>query len=153
MPRCPLTMAIVRRLGAADLDLLVRAQGVFDEAVRPDMALRFLSHPDHHLFAAVVGDTLVGFASAITYLHPDKPLEYWINEVGVHELWQRQGIGRQLVRAALDHGRALGCSNAWVITNSGNEAALALYAACGGTFSPTGGDPDTVVMVEFGAGD
>lgn len=117
------------------------------------MARRFLAHPDHHLFGAIAGDRLIGFVSAVTYLHPDKPLDYWINEAGVHEDCQRRGIGRRLMHAALEHGWSLGCSSAWVLTNSGNAAARGLYAACGGTSSPVGEDPDSVVMVEFAAPD
>jgi hypothetical protein len=34
---------------------------------------------------ATAGDTVVGFASAVHYVHPDKAPELWINEVGVAE--------------------------------------------------------------------
>lgn len=66
----------IRRLCPGDLPLLLAAQGVFDDALRPDMAQRFLAHPDHHLFAAITDAAIVGFVSAIAYLHPDKALEY-----------------------------------------------------------------------------
>ena len=137
-----------RRLEAADLPLLLAAD-VFDHAVRAERAGRFLAQPDHHLFAAVQSGRIVGFVSAVTYVHPDKPLECWINEVGVADGLQRQGIGRALLRATLAHARSLGCDGAWVLTNSGNRAARGLYLACGGVPTPAARHPDAVIMFSF----
>ena len=142
------TGAVVRRLVPADLDL-VCAANVFDNAVRPDLAERVLAHPDHHLFGAIVAGQLIGFLSAVTYLHPDKPLECWINEVGVDEAFQRRGLGHGLVRACLSHARTLGCESAWVLTNSGNRAARGLYAAGGGIPTPAARHADGVIMFSF----
>jgi GNAT superfamily N-acetyltransferase len=139
----------IRPLGSGDLPLLLAARGVFDDAVRPDMARRFLAHPDHHLMAAIDAGTLVGFVSAVTYLHPDKPVECWINEVGVADDFQRQGIGRALMQATLAHAWALGCESAWVLTNSSNQAARGLYAACGGEPTPAARHGDGVIMFSF----
>jgi len=75
---------------------------------------------------------VVGFASGITYIHPDKPLELWINEVGVASSHRRKGLGTQLIKALLDAGRRAGCHEAWVLTERSNAAALRLYATSGG---------------------
>lgn len=139
----------VRRLTSDDLALLLGAGDLFDDPVRPDMAARFLDHPDHHLFAAIADACMIGFISAVSYLHPDKPLEYWLNEVGVADAWQRRGIGRQLMRHALDHGWMLGCETAWVLTNSANRAARGLYAACGGCPTPAARHGEGVIMFSF----
>jgi aminoglycoside 6'-N-acetyltransferase I len=139
----------IRRLVLADLPLLLAARDVFDHAVQPVLAQRFLAHPDHHLVGAVENGRLLGIVSAVTYLHPDKPLECWINEIGVAASQQRRGIGRQLVQAMLAHAGSLGCREAWVLTNSGNRAARALFAACGGLASPAARAPDGVIMVSF----
>jgi ribosomal protein S18 acetylase RimI-like enzyme len=72
-------------------------------------------------------------ASAIAYVHPDKPLQLFINEVGVSERCQRQGVGRRLVNALLKQGNILGCTEAWVATEPNNLAARALYNAAKGT--------------------
>lgn len=140
---------IIRRLEPDDLALLLAAGALFDDPLRPDMAARFLAHPDHHLFAAIAAGTMIGFVSAVSYLHPDKPLEYWLNEVGVDEAWHRRGVGRRLMHAALDHGWRMGCTSAWVLTNSSNRAARGLYAACGGTATPAARHGNGVIMFSF----
>lgn len=61
----------------------------------------------------------MGFISAVHYVHPNKPVELWLNEVG----YQGQGIGCEMMRAMLEHGRKLGCVNAWVLTNRENAGA------------------------------
>ncbi len=105
---------------------------VFDHEVRPDLLSQFLGNPMNHLVVAVVEGTAVGMASAISYVHPDKPLQLFVNEVGVAGGYRRRGIARRLMEFMLDHGRRLGCTEAWVATEVGNTAALALYRATGG---------------------
>ena len=117
-----------------DKDLILSAaDGVFDDDATPALTAEFLADHRHHIVAALVEGRLVGFASAVHYIHPDKPAELWINEVGVAPAYQRQGLGRRLMDALLDHGRALGCKEAWVLTEQDNEAARALYRAAGGS--------------------
>jgi ribosomal protein S18 acetylase RimI-like enzyme len=105
---------------------------VFDHQVQPELLRAFLSNPANLLVVAVHGAQVVGMASGIAYVHPDKPLSLFINEVGVSERFHRQGIGRQLVSALIAEGRSLGCSEAWVATELGNEPARALYQALAG---------------------
>jgi ribosomal protein S18 acetylase RimI-like enzyme len=122
----------VRILESADAELLASSDGVFDDPVQPDMAARFLEDPGHHIVAAIVAGRVVGFVSAVRYLHPDKDPQLWINELGVHLKHRRKGIGRALVRAMLEHGEALGCVEAWVLTEGENKAAMRLYASAAG---------------------
>jgi aminoglycoside 6'-N-acetyltransferase I len=78
-------------------------------------------------------DLVVGFVSAVVYLHPDKVApELWINEIGVAPTHQRQGIGKRLLEAMLEHGRQAGCTEAWVLTERENTAAMGMYASAGG---------------------
>jgi len=128
----------VRILNHADTALFDRvAEDVFDNPVDRDLAAEFLSDPRHHISAALDGGLMVGFASAVHYVHPDKPVELWINEVGVAPSHQRRGIGRRLVELLLERGRELGCREAWVLTEHANAAARELYRASGGTESDT----------------
>lgn len=65
-------------------------------------------------------------------MHPDKPAELWVNEVTVAPTHLRRGLAQALLRHLFDTGRALGCSQAWVLTDHDNTAAMRLYASVGG---------------------
>ena len=120
-------------LTMADVSLLLNADAdVFDEKVDPELAAQFLADPRHHMAAALLDGTIVGMASAVHYIHPDKPAELWINEVGVAGRCRRLGIARRLMQALFDHARALGCAEAWVATELDNTAARELYRSSGG---------------------
>jgi len=105
--------------------------GVFDGPTRPELVAEFLADPRHHMAVALDDERIVGFASAVHYIHPDKGPELWINEVGVAPSHRRRGLARRLLRALFRKARALGCSGAWVVTDRENEAARALYEKTG----------------------
>jgi ribosomal protein S18 acetylase RimI-like enzyme len=112
------------------------AEEVFDHPVRMDLAAEFLSDPRHHIAVALDGGVVVGMASAVHYIHPDKPAQLFIDEVGVTPSYQRQGIASELIARLLAHGRALGCTEAWVAADEDNGPARALYAHVGGQEEP-----------------
>jgi aminoglycoside 6'-N-acetyltransferase I len=114
------------------------APDVFDDPIDVQRAHEFLADPRHHLAVAIDDGLVVGFVSAVHYVHPDKAYpELWINEVGVAESHQRRGLATQLLRSVFDLGRRLGCREAWVGTDRANTAAMRLYAAAGSTERPT----------------
>ena len=77
-------MPTIRILGPGDAAALDRvAEGVFDNAVDPRWTAEFLADSRHHLAVAVDDGRVVGMASAVHHVHPDKPPELWIDEVGV----------------------------------------------------------------------
>lgn len=125
---------VVRLLTRDETALLVDADPeVFDNDVDPVQAEAFLIDDRHILAAALSGGKVVGFASAVHYLHPDKRPELWINELGVAERFRERGVGLQLVELLLDTGKAMGCEVAWVLTEAGNARARRLYARAGGS--------------------
>jgi len=135
----------VRLLVAGDAALLASvAPEVFDNAPRADLSAEFLNDPRHHLAAAIDDGVIVGFASGVHYVHPDKPAELWINEVGVAPSHQGRRLGRAVLRLLLEEGRRQGCGEAWVLTDRSNAPARALYASLGG--ADMEGD---IVGVEF----
>ena len=135
----------IKILRAGDEAILDRVAGdVFDNAINPDLAREFLTDPRHHLAVALDDGQMVGVVSAVHYVHPDKPPELWINEVSVAGTHHRRGIGRSLIAAILECGRALGCVQAWVLTDRDNRAAMQLYAGAGGKEAPK-----DAVMFEF----
>lgn len=129
---------VVRLAGDADLGLLERVDDdVFDGPVDAALLREFVADPRHHLAVALgPASQVVGFASAVHYVHPDKRPQLFINEVGVAGPWQGRGLGSRLLRALLDHAQALGCSEAWVLTDADNAAACALYRSAGGRAQP-----------------
>jgi GNAT superfamily N-acetyltransferase len=136
-------MMDVRILTVHDADLFGSvAHDVFDEPINPDYVTAFLADPRHHIAAAIDGGVIVGFASGVDYIHPDKPAELWINEVGVAPTHQGRGLGRRILDCLLAHGRVIGCRTAWVLTEAGNGPARALYTAAGGTLDADAADPD-----------
>jgi GNAT superfamily N-acetyltransferase len=122
----------VRLLGSDDAHVLdTVAPDVFDDQIHPRWCTEFFADPRHHLVVALDGDLVVGMASGVHYVHPDKAPELWINEVAVAPTHHGQGIGRRLVSTLVQHGATLGCGEAWVLTSPDNEAARRMYVAAG----------------------
>ena len=125
--------ATVRVLTSSEAHILSNvAPDVFDGPVDPRYTAEFFADPRHHLAGALEGNLVVGMASGVHYLHPDKPPELFINEVAVSEGWQGQGLGRQLLDALMAHAQRLGCVAAWVLTEEENTVARRLYTSVGG---------------------
>jgi ribosomal protein S18 acetylase RimI-like enzyme len=127
-------MIEIKRLGPTDVDILIHvAAEVFDDPILISSAQEFLDDARHRLVVALDGDLVVGFVSAVIYLHPDKPApELWINEIGVAPTHQRQGIGKMLLQSILENARGSGCTEAWVLTDRENIPAMAMYKSVGG---------------------
>ena len=139
---CP-SAVNVRLLGLDEAAVLEHVlPGVFDNAVDPRYTAEFFADPRHHLAVALDGNAVVGMASALHYVHPDKPPELYINEVGVAPAYQNQGVGRALLKVLFTHGKILGCTEAWLGTEKKNAAARRMYAAAGGKEE----DEETVIV-------
>jgi GNAT superfamily N-acetyltransferase len=136
----------IKHLRETDLAPLSNvADGVFDDPLDAKATRTFLADPRHHLTVAIEDGRVIGFASAVHYVHPDKPLpELWINEVGVAPTHQGRGVGKTILDALLALGRELHCTEAWVLTDRPNAPAMKLYKSLGGIE----GAPD-VVMFTF----
>ena len=125
------------------------AYDLFDNPIDPYLAREFLADHRHHLAVAVDNDLVVAFASAVHYIHPDKPPQLWINEVAVAPTHRRQGLGKAVLKALFEVGRAHRCTEAWVLTDSLNPAAMALYKSLGGTEGADEGPADKMLGYTF----
>ena len=136
----------IRILGPGDVAVLDKvAPDVFDDPLDSAATREFLRDPRHHLVVAIDDGVVVGFASAVHYVHPDKPApELWINEVAVASTHLRRGIGKAILERLFGHARDHGCVEAWVLTDRANTAAMRLYESSGGIAAA----PDSV-MFEF----
>jgi GNAT superfamily N-acetyltransferase len=136
--------AEVRILCAGDEAVLADvAPDVFDDPIDPMAAREFLADPRHHIAVALAEGVVVGFASGVQYVHPDKPRpQLWVNEVAVASTHRRRGLGKAVLGALLERGRQLGCTEAWVLTDRGNLPAMRMYASSGGIETP----PDSVMF-------
>lgn len=127
----------VRVLGPGGETVLQNiAPNVFDNPVDGHHGAEFLRDRRHHLTVALDKDVVVGFASGVTYIHPDKPVELWLNEVAVASSHRKQGVGKRVLDILLKFGRAVGYRAAWVLTDRSNTAAMKLYESVGGTEVP-----------------
>ncbi|MGI1661422.1 GNAT family N-acetyltransferase [Palleronia sp. KMU-117] len=113
--------------GPQDAALFGRvAEDVFDNPIDPDLLRRYLASPTMHIVLALQDDLLVGFCSGLVHFHPDKPEDFFINELGVARAWRRQGIATALIHATCDLARGLGCRQAWVVAEP-TDAAMGFY--------------------------
>jgi aminoglycoside 6'-N-acetyltransferase I len=137
-------MIEIKLLGTPDLHHLNHvADDVFDDPIVESTAREFLADPRHRLVVARDHDLIVGFVSAVIYLHPDKAApELWINEIGVAPTHRRQGIGKALMQAILEEAQRSGCTEAWVLTERDNLPAMSMYTSSGGIES----SPDPVMF-------
>lgn len=136
----------IRLLGENDAPIFDRvAEDVFDGPVIPGLLREFLHDPRHHLAVALEDGVVIGIASAIDYIHPDKRAQCWINEVSVSPAFRRRGVGTLLVRAIVAHARAIGCEMIWLATEIDNTPARELYRAAGAVETQ-------IVMYEFPGG-
>jgi hypothetical protein len=67
---------------------------------------------------------VVGFGSGVHYVHADKPSQLWINEVAVAPANRRCGLSTAVLRALLAVGQQYNCTEACVLTDRTNVAAM-----------------------------
>lgn len=97
-----------------------------------------MASEDDHLLVAFEDDDPVGFLLAHELLRRDGAgRTFFVYEVGVRDDRRRQGVGRRLLEEAFRRCRERGIRRAFVTTNEGNEAAMALYRSLGGERAAT----------------
>ena len=116
-----------------DLESIEEAGAMlFDYEIKKQRALEFLGDPRHHIMLAYLRGKIIGMASGVHYVHPDKEPQLFISEVSVLKEYQRRGIGRALIKNICEHGKTLNCTEAWLGVDTSNNAARKAYGAAGG---------------------
>jgi len=119
---------IVRRMRAGDETAFQSiAPDVFDEPIDAESLDAYLREPGHIMVLAFEGDLVVGQCAGVIHRHPDKPTELYVDEVGTASTHLRRGIARMMMDELFAWGRELGCTEAWLGTETDNEPAKALY--------------------------
>jgi ribosomal protein S18 acetylase RimI-like enzyme len=141
-------MAIeIKVLQRGDESILMNvAAEVFDNPIDPERTTEFLEDPRHHMAVAIDDGLVVGFASAVHYIHPDKAPEMWINEVALAPTHRRRGLGKAVLNALFEVGRTHNCTVAWVLTYRDNAGAMALYSSVGGTEGADNSGPSNAML-------
>jgi GNAT superfamily N-acetyltransferase len=123
----------IKVLGPQDENVLINlAPSIFDKAIDPILCKEFLNDPRHHIVVAIENGLVIGFVSAVHYIHPDKPVELWINEVSVAPDYRKMGVAKKILRSMFEVGIELGCKEAWVLADQSNIAGMKTYSSVGG---------------------
>jgi ribosomal protein S18 acetylase RimI-like enzyme len=94
---------------------------------------RFARYPDYRLFVACVGREIVGTFSLLVMdnlAHCGAPSGV-LEDVAVAPQWQRRGIGREMVRQAIETCRKRGCYKLALSSNVRRGPAHAFYESLG----------------------
>lgn len=93
----------------------------------------FLQNKDNILLVAILENQYVGFLTGHRLQRFDKrKAEVLLYEIGVHESFRRQGVGRALIESLKQWAKEVGADEVWVLTEKDNQAAMALYKSVGG---------------------
>ena len=125
-----MTPVVVRMLGAGDVALFDGDGTCFVDGVDARVAASLLDDPSRHVAIAVEGGCVVGVAIALRRGAPVPELV--VADVAVAPSHRRRGVGRQLLAALLERGRAAGCVAASLEAAGDDSALRALCAAAGG---------------------
>ena len=125
------------RLTAENAGLLDNvADEVFDGDIDPRRLADCLKSPEFLMVVALWDQQVVGQVAAYVHRHPDSAPDVYVDNLGVAPPFQRRGIAMSLIDEVLAWAKSLGCRQAWIVTDTDNEAALALYEGRGSAGEP-----------------
>lgn len=125
----------VKILGGDEVALFKhRARGLLDHELRESWASALLQEGAYLTAVALTqakAPLMVGFASGVIHLHPDKKPDFYVDEVSVARRFRRQGIATALLKLLLKRAAERGCVAAWLLTTADNVGARAFYRDLG----------------------
>jgi ribosomal protein S18 acetylase RimI-like enzyme len=135
---------VCRKLNASDLNMVMEMNRHFrDSFVCRENVEHFLSNPMNWLYAAVCGQTIIGFAYGYEVNRLDgKGNMLYIHEVGVMEPYQRTGVGSRLLTELKNTCAEKSICRFFLVTAQDNVGANALYRKLGGETDNNSGGND-----------
>ena len=110
-----------------------------------EAANAFLQEERNWLFAAISGQTIIGFAYGYALPRLNRPLDtLYVHEVGIMDACQRQGVGYRMMTALKQACAAKGIRKYFLTAYQNNAGANALYRKLGGEFCPESQGNDVV---------
>ncbi|WSH31336.1 GNAT family N-acetyltransferase (plasmid) [Rhizobium beringeri] len=103
------------------------AEEVFDQEINAQRLATYLKSSGHLMIIAVCEKQVIGQIAAYVHSHPDRASDVYIDNLGVAPPFQRRGVARRLLDEVLAWGKTLDCDQAWIVTDTENNAARALY--------------------------
>ncbi|MBY5828407.1 GNAT family N-acetyltransferase [Rhizobium ruizarguesonis] len=112
------------------------AEEVFDQEINAQRLATYLKSSGHLMIIAVCEKQVIGQIAAYVHSHPDRASDVYIDNLGVAPPFQRRGVARRLLDEVLAWGKTLDCDQAWIVTDTENNAARALYEGRGAAAEP-----------------
>ncbi|MGO6846624.1 GNAT family N-acetyltransferase [Rhizobium ruizarguesonis] len=112
------------------------AEEVFDQEINAQRLATYLKSSGHLMIIAVCEKQVIGQIAAYVHSHPDRASDVYIDHLGVAPPFQRRGVARRLLDEVLAWGKTLDCDQAWIVTDTENNAARALYEGRGAAAEP-----------------
>ncbi len=122
--------AILEFLATHDAEFDLDERGAPQQPLKPETAKRFLEHPDVLCWVAFDENVIAGFLQCnIILLRSSAGQELVLYEIGVHQHWRRQGIGRALLQQMETWMRENQVDTVWVLAD--NQEAIEFYRSSG----------------------
>ena len=102
-------------------------EDIFDEKIDTYRLAAMLKEQNNILLVAVNEGIVIGQVLGVIHRHPDKPIELYIDDLGVSEKFQRRGVATLLIEQLYIIGIDRGCEEVWVATEPENEPAIKFY--------------------------
>ncbi len=128
-------MTAAARVVESPADLVALADAVGERIIDASAAEGFLADPASVAIGGYRADHPAGYLIGYLVRRIDGPTMLIIYDVGVAEADRRHRVGTAMIAAALELASDAGAAKAWVITDTSNEAAMALYESTGATSS------------------
>ena len=116
------------QINTSNTHLLRRvAADVFDHEIRQKHLKLYLAGAGNIMIVALKDGEVVGQIRGVVLLQPDCGPQLFVENLGVTPELKRSGIATELMKILVERGRAQGCEEFWLATETENEEAIGFY--------------------------